>query len=59
MSTYSSVIPWKELAGMMSISMLSAISLHTERITLTQAVGFNYQVGRKKICIFIEEKRAV
>lgn len=60
MSTYSSVIPWKELAGMMSISMLSAMSLHTEKITLTQAVGFNYQLG-KKICIFVEEeeKRAV
>lgn len=28
MSTLSSVIPWKELAGMLSILMLSAISLH-------------------------------
>lgn len=49
MSTYSSVIPWKELAGMMSISMLSAMSLHTEKITLTQAVGFNYQLEKKYV----------
>lgn len=28
MSTLSSAIPWKELAGMLSILMLSAISLH-------------------------------
>lgn len=54
MSTYSSVIPWKELAGMMSISMLSAMSLHTEKITLTQAVGFNYQLEKK---MYIHRRR--
>lgn len=46
MSTNSSVIPWKELAGMMSILMLSAISLCTEEITLTQAVWLNYQLDK-------------
>lgn len=35
-STYSSVMPWKELAGMLWIHMLSAISLHTGKIMLTQ-----------------------
>lgn len=54
MSTYSSVIPWKELAGMMSISMLSAMSLHTEKITLTQAVGFNYQLEKN---MYIRRRR--
>lgn len=46
MSAYSSVIPWKELAGIMSIFMLSAISLHKEEITYTQAVGLNDQLDK-------------
>lgn len=39
---------------MMSISMLSAMSLHTEKITLTQAVGFNYQLEKK---MYIHRRR--
>lgn len=48
MSTYSSVIPWKELAGMKSILMLSAISLYTEEITFTRAVWLNYQSDKMR-----------
>lgn len=46
MSMYSPVMPWKELAGIVLILMLSAMSLHAEEIMFTQAVWLNYQLDK-------------
>lgn len=55
-STYSCVIPWKELGGMKSILMLSAISLHTEAITSSRAVWLNDRLD-KIVDIHTQNKR--
>lgn len=58
MSTNSSVIPWKELAGMKSILMLSAISLRTEEITFTIHWGDLAKLSvRQNYVLYIHTKK--
>lgn len=55
MSTHSSVMPWKELAGMISILMLSAISLH--RRDKSDAEPLDSLVGLKLVNVCESKKK--